>query len=323
MGLRKKIFGGLSGLQMRATNEIYNYYYFFFLMRAASVFGYKNAPEDCDMIYFETKMAERGTAALMTAINDPVPDRVYSLPYNLYYGYRDFYGYPTKRIVGLTNNQYRTQIYSDKFVVLYDNILRMPIEPYISMFALLCWEIHNTFRSNLMHQNKPYIIPTTPATRLSTDNIWNQFRNFSPYINVQLSKGKQPEDLQKIFNTIDLKVEFRGKDLLECLQTVLDMFDNMVGITSSDGKRERMLTSEIQMNRMGDAITLNARYTPRVEFVKKCNKMGFHSAEGEMEVYVRTDPLPELQPYKNEYFEGQMYGDQEGSGNTGGEDNVE
>lgn len=311
MGLLKKFNANLSSLQMRATNEIYNYYYFFFLMRASSVFGYKNAPEDCDMIFFENRLTERGTAAFMKAMNDVDNDRIYSLPYNLYWGYRDFYGYPAGRIVGLTSNQYRTQIYSDDFVVLYDNTQRMSIEPYISMFALLCWEVHNTFRSNLMHQNKPFIIPTTPATRLSTDNIWNQFRNFAPYINVNLSKGKTPDDFQKIFQTIDLKTEFRGKELLECLHDILDMFDNMVGITTNDGKRERMLNQEITMNRFGDAITLNARYAPRVEFVKKCNDRGFHSKDGEMEVFVRTDPLADIKPYNNDHFDGQVY---EGSG---------
>lgn len=300
MGLINKCRSSLASLQMRATNDIYNYYYFFFMMRAASVFGYKNAPKDCDMVFFENKMVERGTAALMTAQNDPDQSRVFSLPYNLYYGYRDFYGYPSKKIVGLTSNQYKTQIYSTNFVVLYDNIQRTPMQPYISMFALLAWEVHNTFRSNLMHQNKPFILPTTPATKLSTDNIWNQFRNFAPYINVNLGKGKAPEDFQKIFQTIDLKTEFRGKDLLECLQTVLDMFDDMVGITSNEGKRERMLTSEIEMNRMGDAITLNARFVPRQQFVEKCNERGFHSDKGEMEVFVRTDPLPDIKPYGEE-----------------------
>lgn len=300
MGLINKCRSSLASLQMRATNDIYNYYYFFFMMRAASVFGYKNAPKDCDMVFFENKMVERGTAALMTAQNDPDQSRVFSLPYNLYYGYRDFYGYPSKKIVGLTDNQYKTQIYSTNFVILYDNIQRTTMQPYISMFALLAWEIHNTFRSNLMHQNKPFIIPTTPATKLSTDNIWNQFRNFAPYINVNLGKGKAPEDFQKIFQTIDLKTEFRGKDLLECLQTVLDMFDDMVGITSNEGKRERMLTSEIEMNRMGDAITLNARFVPRQQFVEKCNERGFHSEKGEMEVFVRTDPMPDIKPYEEE-----------------------
>lgn len=299
MGLFKKHFKNMAALQNLATNQIYQYYYFYFLTRAASVFEYKNAPEDCDMLFFECKMVERGTAALMTAINMP-QDRVFSLPYNTYSGYRDFYGYPSRKIVGLTSNTNYTQIYSKNFVVLYDNIMRTPIEPYVSMFALLCWELHNTFRSNLMHQNKPFIIPTTPATRLSTDNIWNQFSNFTPYINVNLSKGKQPEDFQKIFQTIDLKTEFKGKDLLECLQTTLDMFDSMVGITTNDGKRERMIQSEIAMNRMGDAITLNTRYAPRIEFVKKCNAKGFHSKEGEMEVSIRKDPLPQIEPFREE-----------------------
>lgn len=319
MSLFRKQTGNMATLQMLATNQIYQYYYWFFMTRAASVFGYKNAPKDCDMLFFETKMVERGTAALMEA--EDIPGKVFSLPYNLYNGFRDFYGYPSTRIVGNTANQYKTQIYSSNFVVLYDNIMRTPIQPYISMFALLCWELHNTFRSNLMHQNKPFIIPTTPATRLSTDNIWNQFRNFAPYINVNLSKGKQPEDFQKIFQTIDLKTEFKGKDLLECLQTTLDMFDGMVGITASDGKRERMISSEVAMNRMGDAITLNTRYAPRVEFVKKCNERGFHSEDGDMEVFVRNDPLPDIQPYgQNDYFDGMKNnGDEyekEGSGDV-------
>lgn len=319
MGIWKKNQGNMATLQMLATNQIYQYYYWFFMTRAASVFGYKNAPKDCDMLFFETKMIERGTAALLEA--EELPGHVFSLPYNMYNGYRDFYGYPSQRIVGLTSNQYKTQVYSSNFVILYDNIMRTPMEPYISMFSLLCWELHNTFRSNLMHQNKPFIIPTTPATRLSTDNIWNQFRNFAPYINVQLGKGKKPEDLEKIFTTIDLKTEFKGKDLLECLQTTLDMFDAMVGITASDGKRERMISSEVAMNRMGDAITLNTRYAPRVEFVKKCNDRGFHSEDGEMEVFVRNDPLPDIQPYgENDYFDGQQNnGDEmekEGSGDV-------
>ena len=287
----------LAALQMQATYDIYRYYYWFFLSRASSVFGYKNAPEDCDMLYFEAKLIERGTAALLTSEDDPTGSHVFSLPYDMLKGYRDFYGYPSRKIMGLTENEKKTKIYSRDFVILYDNIQRLPLEPYVSMFALLCWEIHNTFRSNTMHQNKPFIIPTTPATRLSTDNIWNQFRNFAPYININLTKGKTPEDFQKIFQTIDLKTEFRGKDLLECLQTTLDMFDSMVGITSQQGKRERMLNAEVSMNRMTDAVTLNMRFAPRLEFVKKCNLKGFHSPEGEMEVFVRRDPLPDIRPY--------------------------
>lgn len=299
MGLLKKFCGNMAALQMRATNQIYQYYYWFFLARAASVFGYRNAPPDCDMSFFEVKLTQRGTAALMTSEDDPTGSHVFSLPYNMYYGYRNFYGYPSRRIVGLTENEKKTQIYSSNFVVLYDNIMRTPIEPYVSMFALLCWELHNTFRSNVMHQNKPYIIPTTPATRLSTDNIWNQFRTFAPYINVNLAKGKKPEDFQKIFQTIDLRVEFRGKDLLECLQTTLDMFDAMVGITSNDGKRERMISGEVMMNRMGDAVTLNTRYITRRDFVEKCNAKGFNNGQP-MEVYIRTDPLPDIMPYGTE-----------------------
>lgn len=299
MGLLKKFYGNMAALQMRATNQIYQYYYWFFMARAASVFGYKNAPPDCDMSFFEVKLAERGTAALMTSEDDPTQSHVFSLPYNLYSGHRDFYKYPSRRIVGLTENEKKTQIYSTNFVVLYDNIMRNPIEPFVSMFALLCWELHNTFRSNVMHQNKPFIIPTTPATRLSTDNIWNQFRNFAPYINVNLSKGKKPEDFQKIFQSIDLRTEFRGKDLLECLQTTLDMFDAMVGITSNDGKRERMISGEVMMNRMGDAVTLNTRYITRHDFVEKCNAKGFNNGQP-MEVYIRTDPLPDILPYGTE-----------------------
>lgn len=299
MGLLKKFYGNMAALQMRATNQIYQYYYWFFMARAASVFGYRNAPPDCDMSFFEVKLASRGTAALMTSEDDPTQSHVFSLPYNMYWGYRNFYGYPSRRIVGLTENEKRTQIYSSNFVILYDNIMRTPIEPYVSMFALLCWELHNTFRSNLMHQNKPFIIPTTPATRLSTDNIWNQFRNFAPYINVNLSKGKKPEDFQKIFQSIDLRTEFRGKDLLECLQTTLDMFDAMVGITSNDGKRERMISGEVMMNRMGDAVTLNTRYITRQDFVEKCNAKGFNNGQ-DMEVYIRTDPLPDILPYGTE-----------------------
>lgn len=308
MGLLHKFHETLEGMQMRITDDIYDYYYFYLSMRAGALFGYRNAPKDCDMIWFENMLVERTTAALMRMEGDPDPNRVFSLPYVTYYGYRDFYNYPTVKIMGITANQYRTQVPSTDFVVCYDNIKRMPVQPYISMFALLLWEIHNTFRSNLMHQNKPFIIPQTPATKLSTNNIWNQFRSFAPYINVNLFKGKKPEDFQKIFQTIDLRVEFKGKELLECLQIVLDMFDNMVGITSaSTFNRDRISGAELTMNRIGDAITLNSRYLMRKQFVDKCNERGFHSEEGEMEVFINPDPLSEIRPYGNERFDGITY----------------
>lgn len=311
MGLIQKGFQTLEDLQMRVTNELYNYYRFYLDTRASALFGYENHPKDCDTIWFENVLTDRVTAAFLRMENDPDPNRVFSLAYNTYYGYRDFYNYPAGKIMGITANQYRTQIPSTDFVVCYDNIKRIPIAPYISMFALLMWEVHNTFRSNLMHQNKPFIIPQTPATKLSTNNIWNQFRSFAPYINVTLTKGKTPEEFQKIFNTIDLRVEFKGKELLDCLQTLLDMFDNMVGITSNTDKRERISGAEMQMNRIGDAVTLNSRYLSRKQFVEKCNERGFHSPDGEMKVFINPDPLQELRPYNNEYFENKTFDDLE------------
>lgn len=300
MNLIQDILGGrhmpnLADLQRKATYDIFWYYYYYFLQLASNVFGWENAPKDCNMTFFECILATRSTGALVKQPFDPDPDRIFSLPYTTYWGRKNFYGYPAGKIVALTYGTHRYQFKTDNFAVLYDNALRISLEPYISMLALLCWEVHNTFRSNLRHQNKPYIITTSSKRLLSSANMWDQFSSFSPYIAVRAERPGTAEGkrIQDTFSTIDLNVPYIGKDLQDSLQQLQNMGANWLGVTSMDGKRERLVSNEADMARMGPAVTLSARLTPREEFADYCNeKWGLN-----MHPYVKSSGMPELQPF--------------------------
>lgn len=284
----------LQAIQAKATYDIYWYYYYYFLQLAASVFRIKNAPESIDTVFFDSMLTLRGTAALLKQQSDIDPDRIFGLPYNTYWGRRDYYGYPAGKIVGLASNTYRTQVYSRDFVIFYDNNLRITLEPYISMLALLCWEIHNTYRSNLRHQNKPFILPTSSAKMLRTANIWNDFANFSPYIAIK--EKKNPTDGDKIrdrFEVLDLKVPYIGTELLDSLQEVVNLGCNWFGITTMDGKRERLVQNEALMSNMAPKISRESRFAIRQQQLEKANKKwGLN-----MEYEIIEPEIPILKPF--------------------------
>ena len=137
--------------------------------------------------------------------------------------------------------------------------------PMIDLYAKLLWEAHNTFRSNLQQQITPYIVATTRNKELSFKNFFNRVKGFQPVITVS-----NAANLEEEIGTLDLKVDFNGKEILETLKIIWAEALSMLGITAETTKKERLLNDEITLDRQEDMISLNSRLLNRVEF---CNKM--------------------------------------------------
>lgn len=239
--------------------KIYQYYKERLINIALAQFEWQNLPETCDRRYFEKTLLFSGTAAMY------IPkgmDFWLSTGY-LMRGKFDVYGYP-KAIYGIGYNA--ENIATDTWEVLYDNMTRTTLLPMIDLYARQLWMIHNVFNSNMHQQIRPYIITTTQNNTLSFKNIFNRIFGFEPV--VQLKDSFDPESIK----TLDLRVDFKGKEMLECLKLMWAEALAMLGISAETTKKERLISNEIMINRQEDIISLNARLLNRVDFCNKMNK---------------------------------------------------
>lgn len=242
--------------------RIYHYYRNRLISMALSQFIWDFGDiETCDRLFLEKKLLFEGKAAFM---------KPYGTDFWLSLGYvsdgtLDIYGYPTA-IRGVGYNS--ANVVPSDWMVLYDNVTKQSLMEGIDLYARLLWECHMTFRSNLKHQNSPYIVTGTKNQELTFKNFFNRLFGFQPYFLM-----KRPDDVKNM-TVLKTDVPFMGKELLESLKIVWAEAITMLGIAPSNTieKKERMITDEVQFNREEYIIARNARELTRKEFCKKFNK---------------------------------------------------
>ena len=238
--------------------EIYNYYRERLINLALSQFEWHGLPETCNRLFMEKSLLFNGKARF---IKPEGTDFWLSTDWILK-GPLDVYGWPTD-IRGVGFGQYN-HIEGDEWEVFYDNMTLTSLLPKIDMYAKLLWECHNTYRSNLQQQITPYVVLTSKNESLSVKNMFNRIFGFQPVVEVK--NTFDPSTIQ----TIDTRVDFKGKELLENLKVLWAEALSMLGITGETSKKERLISDEIVLNRQEDVISLNSRLSNRIEI---CNKM--------------------------------------------------
>lgn len=241
--------------------RIYHYYRNRLISMALSQFIWDFGDiKTCDRRFFESKLLFEGKAALLQPKGS---DIWLSLGY-VSDGTLDVYGYPTK-IRGVGYNS--ANIETDNWLMLYDNVTKQSLMEGIDLYARLLWEQHMTYRANLKHQNKPYIVGCTKNQELSFRNFFARLVGFQPYFFV-----KRKEDLEAV-SVFKTDVPYEGKELLECLKIIWAEALEMLGIAPSDNidKKERVTVPEVEFNKQEFIIARNARELTRKEFCNKFN----------------------------------------------------
>lgn len=274
------------------NQEIYQYYRERLINLALSQFEWHGLPETCDRLYFERTLLFNGTAAMYKP-----KDTDFWLTTGYTYNSKgknmvNVYGYPVS-IMGYGANA--TNIETDEWEILFDNMTMTSLMPKIDLYARLLWECHCTFRNNLRQQNTPYIVATNRNKSLSFKNLFNRIFGFDPVIEVKDSLNI--EDEVKVFN---INKEYIGNDLLDSLKVIWNEACHMLGITGETTKKERVLNDELCMNRMQDTITMSSRLLTRMEFCNKMNER--HELPYEMSVNLISADTTFL-PYVDPYFD--------------------
>ena len=241
--------------------DIYNFYRCRLINLALSQFEYHNLPDTMNRRYFEKAMLFNQTAAIYKVKGTDV---LLSTGY-VDKGTLDIYGEPTAIYgVGVGAGQIET----DEFVLFYDNEARECLVRYIDLYAKLLYEVHQTLRSNLRQQVRPYIITTNKKQELTFRSLFKKIFSFEPVIGID-----QTQRLKEDINVLDLKVDFKGIEMMDLLKTIWAEAISMLGISPRTTKKERVITDEIMMNRQEDILSLNARLLNRVEGINKVNEM--------------------------------------------------
>lgn len=279
--------------------DLENYYFFRLMNVALAQFTYDGLPDTCDRRYMELIALTRGSAAIykpegcdfflstgympFDGVNMPTDEAVnwytninendittftdntwekYFKSVNTF----DVYGNPT-RILGIGFNGEQTRPEGDEWGVFFDNMTREPLVLHLRKYAQMLAETHMTYRTNLRLQNKPYVITSSRNKQLSLKQFFKALFTFEPVVEVSSAF-----DLENTVDVLDLRVDYKGTELLENLKEIWNQALNMLGISTQSTKKERLITGEIGMDRQADLITMNSRLLNRREFWDKFNR---------------------------------------------------
>lgn len=268
--------------------EVYTYYFERLVDLALSQFQWEGLPETIDRRYMERTLLFNGSAAWYYP-ESPDGSRM-DFPLCTSWVQRGgrftAYGYPMN-IMGVEFNG--RQVPVSEFYLIYDNMSRAPLVPKMRTYASLLAQAHLTARSNMMRQNTPYIVSTSKQEKLSVANIFKRIFTFDPVIEV-----KNTMDLAERIQKIDLDVPFKANEIMEYRKALWNDAVSMLGITTETTKKERMISSEMSMNRQEDNVTLRSRLMNREELCDRLNdRYGYNISVSMPDMQVPDEGTPE------------------------------
>lgn len=231
---------------------------------AQSVFNFKNLPDMIDISFLTNKLVKCGTIAWF---KDEVLGLL-ALPYTVVS--RDLYLRPTSIIVQGANGYRRTlSNKKDKieFVIMYDNIQKKPLFPYISQYADRLALLQRTIDINVSQQKTPRIwqAPEEMITTLkgivdNTDSFNEKIVGFNNFNVDEISCVLSP-------------APYVADKIREEFNNVWSEFLRLIGVASNNNqKRERLITDEIRFSQGGTIASRFARFETQSRAVDMINK---------------------------------------------------
>ncbi len=153
-------------------------------------------------------------------------------------------GDPVKfRAVGLNGKSYDLVSGRDEFVIIENNMLRRPTDPFILFYVNKITEAERTMDVNVKQQKTPTIILCDGQTELTFKQIYKEADGNVPGIFVDKNL-----DLNSI-QSLDLKAKFLCPDLMDYKKSVENELLTFLGLNNIPAeKKERLITDEAQSN---------------------------------------------------------------------------
>lgn len=277
------------------NNDTYDDHCNRFYKIATSVFEWVNLPDSMDGEYLEHCLFYKGMAAMLKTqeygfINTKATVsgdfNIYGRPTQLQcYSYsfnelRNVYNGLIRDTDGnLTNNEL------GECVLVRNTLLAKPTFASMRLFALRLTELERTMDTNVKRCKDPYILKGTKQQELTLRQVFTDVDNNVPAMVID----KNGLDLKDI-DSIPLKVDFLGNDLMQYKKEIMNEALTVLGINNLGEKRERLISDETNSNNELINMNLMSYLTPRKRACDEFNeKYGFKGTDKEISVRVRSD----------------------------------
>lgn len=156
----------------------------------------------------------------------------------------NIYGEPKKfRATGLNGKHYDLVDGQDKFVIIENNMLKKPTDPFIMFYTNKITEAERTMDVNVKQQKTPTIVLCDDKTVLSFKQLISQVDG-----NVPTVYADKNLNLEAI-SALDLKAKFLCNDLMDYKKSVENELLTFLGLNNLPvDKKERMITDEAESN---------------------------------------------------------------------------
>lgn len=238
---KNKFPGGLKGgSDMYWQSASYNSSLFMMFRQqimtlALSRFHWVNLPETCDERYLEFTLLTQGAAT----ISFPKTQRgVFYSTQVAQQGQPNIYDNPAGW-VSIGNNGWRFEAGPMSGVFVWDSMLRMPLLPWIDLWARELADIMRTAQINRMHTKTPYLLTGPQEKKFDLLQLFKQIAGGEPA--VIGTDGLKTVDVE----AISTGVPYLGEELNAALQNAWTQIYAMLGIPVPTFKQERQIQDEV------------------------------------------------------------------------------
>ncbi|MCM1511470.1 MAG: hypothetical protein NC116_12255 [Clostridium sp.] len=229
---------------------------------AISRFEWEGVPEEIDIRFIEVGLLDYGTLAFFKD-----PDIGYiCLPYTFDQNF-NIYGNPNgvRAYSGYTNYSYKP----DKYVILWDNMIRRPPQPTLWQFASRMADCVLTAGVNIKAQKTPMIVKTDDKGRVTLENIYEAYEGNHPVIFA--TRGIDLANQLEVYKTDAPYVADKIMEQYNIIWSEMLTFLGIPNVSSVSGSRK--VADEV-LRSQGGAVA--SRFSPdftRQQAVKQINKM--------------------------------------------------
>ncbi|MBO7611740.1 MAG: hypothetical protein J6T23_05970 [Elusimicrobia bacterium] len=269
--------------------------YFDYLERlrkiALSMFEWVNLPSSMNAEYLEKTLFESGVACLLNTdkygyINTNASTsgniNIYGLPTDIRCFSHDF---EEERFVyhGFKNDK---ELSPDKLAVLiYNNLNKQPTATTLELFALRLYEAERSCDTNIKAQKFPLIILCDEKSRLTMENVFNQYDGNQPAI----YGDKQNLDINDI-KAIKTDAPFVADKLIDYKKEIWNEALTFLGINNiMVDKKERLVADEANSNNELINLNLQSYFAPRQKACEQFNELFGLTGEKAISVRLRSD----------------------------------
>lgn len=206
------------------------------LALAISRFEWRGLPKTCDARYLEWTLLTRGFATI--ASPPKMPGVLYSTQ-AAQTGIPNVYDNPvTWQSYG--NNGWQFDVSMRTGVLVWDNMLRIPIWDWMQIYAAELTDIMRTMQVNRVHVKQPIIFKGDRRRKMDLVNIFKQVAGYEPAIIATDAMDSIETDV------MSTGVPFLGKELNEALNNTWAQVYTMLGIPNLAFKAERQIQDEVK-----------------------------------------------------------------------------